>query len=218
MDAVHLLMCKIKDAWHLDKVAAVLFLDIEGMFPNTISECLALNLSKCSIPSKYVKFTESMLLNRMTKLKFNGYELEDHSINNGISQGDPLSIILYQFYNADLMEISESRDESSMAYVDNTLLIAIAKTFEEVHKMLADMMTRRAGVTDWLRTYNFPLEYSKLALVDFMHPASTKKRTPLTLLSGEIKPVPSTKYLGVMLDQHLNWKAQHAYVIEKGTK
>jgi hypothetical protein len=45
-----------------------------------------------------------------------------------------------------------------------------------------------------------------------------KERTSLTLPSGEIQPVPSTKYLGVMLDQHLNWKAQHAYAIEKGTK
>ena len=217
-DAVHLLTCKIKDAWRSGKVAAVLFLDIEGAFPNAVPERLALNLSKRGIPSKYVKFTESMLLNRMTKLKFDGYESEDHSINNGIGQGDPLSMILYQFYNADLMEIPESRDESSMAYVDDALLIAIAKTFREAHEMLADMMTRRGGVIDWSRTHNSSLEYSKLALVDFAHPASTKERIPLTLPSGEIKPAPSTKYLGVMLDQHLNWKAQHAYAIEKGTK
>ena len=217
-DAVHLLTCKIKDAWRSGKVAAVLFLDIEGAFPNAVPERLTSNLSKRGIPSKYVKFTENMLMNRTTKLKFDGYESEDHSINNGIGQGDPLSMILYQFYNADLMEIPEGKDESSMAYVDDALLIAIAKTFEEAHEILADMMTRRGGVIDWSKSHNSPLEYSKLALVNFAHPASTKERTPLTLPSGEINPAPSTKYLGVMLDQHLNWKAQHAYAIEKGTK
>lgn len=196
----------------------VLFLNIEGVFPNAIPECLILNLSKRSIPSKYMKFMERMLLNRTTKLKFDSYESEDHSINNGISQDNPLSMILYQFYNTDLMEIPKSRDKSSMAYVNDALLIAIAETFEEVHQMLADMMTRRGGVIDWLETHNSPLEYSKLALVDFAHPTNMKERTLLTLPSRKIKPTPSTKYLGVMLDQHLNWKAQHAYTIEKGTK
>ena len=217
-DAVHLLTYRIKEAWRAGNVAAVLFLDIEGAFPNAVPERLASNLRKRGIPEKYVKFTESMLLNRTTKLKFDGYESEDHSINNGIGQGDPLSMILYQFYNADLLDIPESSDESSMAYVDDALLVAIAKTFREAHQMLAAMMTRRGGVIDWSRVHNSSLKYSKLALVDFAHPASTKERTPLTLLSGEIQPAPSTKYLGVMLDQHLNWKVQHAYAIEKGTK
>ena len=217
-DAVHLLMYRIKEAWHAGNVAAVLFLDIEGTFPNAIPEQLASNLRKRGISEKYVKFTESMLLNRITKLKFDGYESEDHSINNGIGQGDPLSMILYQFYNADLLDIPESNNKSSMAYVDDALLVAIAKTFREAHQMLAAMMTRRGGVIKWSRAHNSLLEYSKLALVDFAHPASTKERTPLTLPSGEIQPAPSTKYLGVMLDQHLNWKVQHAYAIEKGTK
>jgi hypothetical protein len=95
-------------------------------------------------------------------------------------------MILYQFYNADLLEIPKSRDESSMAYVDNTLLITIAKTFEEAYKMLAEMITRENGVIEWLRMHNSLLEYSKLALIDFVHPASMKERTSLMLLSREI--------------------------------
>jgi hypothetical protein len=35
---------------------------------------------------------------------------------------------------------------------------------------------------------------------------------------GEIQLVKSTKYLGIILDQHLDWKAQHAHTIEKGMK
>jgi hypothetical protein len=33
-----------------------------------------------------------------------------------------------------------------------------------------------------------------------------------------ITPTASTKYLGVMLDQNLDWEEQLAYVIGKGTK
>ena len=45
-DALHLLMHKIKEAWHLEKVAAVLFLDIEGAFPNVVPTKLIHNLRK----------------------------------------------------------------------------------------------------------------------------------------------------------------------------
>jgi hypothetical protein len=35
---------------------------------------------------------------------------------------------------------------------------------------------------------------------------------------GEIQLVKSTKYLGIILNQHLDWKAQYAHTIEKGMK
>jgi len=62
-----------------------------------------------------------------------------------------------------------------------------------------------------------PLEYSKLALVDFAHSRSSKKREALCLLQVEVQPSKSTKYLGVIFDQNLNWKEQHARTIGKGT-
>ena len=33
-----------------------------------------------------------------------------------------------------------------------------------------------------------------------------------------VKPSKSTKYLGIMVDQHLDWKIHHNYTIEKGSK
>jgi hypothetical protein len=64
-------------------------------------------------------------------------------LNNGIGQGDPLSMALYQFYNADLVEIpSKDKGEYAGAYVDDAITAASAKTFTEAHKMLRDMMTR----------------------------------------------------------------------------
>ena len=209
-------MCKVKDAWCVGKVAAVLFLDIEGAFPNAVPEHLTQNLRKRGVPNKYVKFINNMLKDRVTKLKFDGFELENYSINNGIGQGDPLSMILYQFYNTDLLDIPANKSETAIAYVDDTLMLVVANTFEEVHLTLADMMTREGGVMDWSKSHNSPLEYSKLALINFAHSAKTKDHPSLLLPSREVKPSISTKYLGVILDQHLNWKAQHVNAIKKG--
>ena len=216
-DAMHLLTLRIKSAWRAGKVAAVLFLDIEGAFPNAVPERLVHNLRKRKVPEKYAKFVSNMLQDRVTTLRFDGYTSPPIQIDNGIGQGDPLSMVMYQYYNADLLDIPNNKDEDTMAYVDDSLMIAIAENFKEAHEKLADMMGREGGVAEWSSTHNSPLEFSKLALIDFAHSQSPKSRPMLHLPQRDVKPAASTKYLGVLFDQNLNWKAQQAHAIKKGT-
>ena len=56
-------------------------------------------------------------------------------------------MILYQYYNADLLDVPNAPSEFTTAYVDDTIIVATAKTFEETHKILVDMMTREQGTT-----------------------------------------------------------------------
>jgi hypothetical protein len=168
-DAMHLLAHTIKTSWRKGKVTSVLFLDIEGAFPNAVPSRLVHNMRKRGVPGKIVSFIHGMLRGRLTALKFDGFTLEPINIDNGIRQGDPLSMVMYQFYNADLLEIPEAEGESAIAYVDDAIMAATADTFEETHDMLRDMMTREGGVSDWSVDHNSPLEYSKLALMDFTH-------------------------------------------------
>jgi len=217
-NAIHLLTLRIKSAWQVGKVAAVLFLDIKGAFPNAILERLVHNLRKQRIPSKYTKFVSNMLCGRVTTLKFNGYTSAPIHIDNSIGQGDPLSMALYQYYNGDLLNIPSNKDKDAMVFVDDSFMLAIADTFKEAHEILANMMGREGGVVEWTTTHNSPLEYSKLALIDFAHCQSQKSRPSLQLPQRVVEPVVSTKYLGVFFNQNLNWKAQQAHVIKKCTQ
>lgn len=217
-DAMHLLTLKIKAAWHTGKVTLALFLDIEGTFPNAVSERLVHNLRKRRIPNKYIKSVNSMLYDRETKLRFDGYTSSPIQIDNGIGQGDPLSMVLYQYYNADLLDIPDKKDKDAMAYIDDMLMLATVDNFKEAHKILRDMMERKGSITEWSTTHNSSLEYSKLTLIDFAHRSSTKSRPDLQLLQRTVKSIKSTKYLRVIFNQNLNWKTQQAHAIEKGTK
>ena len=67
-DVMHYLANKIKGAWRHHKVAAVLFLDIEGAFPNAVTERLLHNMRMRQLPEPYVKFIDCMLTSRHTKL------------------------------------------------------------------------------------------------------------------------------------------------------
>ena len=55
-DALHYLTQKIKEAWRKGKVASILFLDVEGAFPNTVTDRLVHNLCKRKIPAAYIDF------------------------------------------------------------------------------------------------------------------------------------------------------------------
>jgi hypothetical protein len=127
-------------------------------------------------------------------------------------------MVLYQYYNADLLDIPNNASESAMAYVNDAILIAIGPNFVETHLTLTDMMTRTGGAIEWSNDHNSRFEFSKLALMDFAHRNSKKIRPPLMLLDTTLAPAANTKYLGVYFNQHLDWGTQRNYAVEKGTK
>ena len=88
------------------------------------------------------------------------------SIDNGIVQGDPLSMILYLFYNADLLE-NAGKSEVKVGYVDDINFYVEGNMFEDAYARIWDMMTRANGGKDWSTSHNLRYELSKLKLVRF---------------------------------------------------
>ena len=217
-EALHMLTYKIKDTWHKQQVAVVLFLDIEGAFPNAVNERLEHNLKTRKVPKKLVKFISNLLKEWYTTLKFDNYVSDKIALDNGIGQGDPLSMVLYQYYNTDLLGISTNTNESVAAHVDDAILIATGKDFAETHETSVVMMSRAGGVVEWSKNHNSKFKFSKLALIDFAHQNCKKHHMNLMLPNTTIKPAHSTKYLGIYVDQHLDWSTQVAYAIKKGAK
>ena len=105
-DPFHLLMDMVKATWRKKQVVSALFLDVEGAFPNVVTHCLLHNMKKRHVPAAYVAFLSNLLTGRRTHLKFDDYTSDWFDLDNGIGQGDPLSMLLYLFYNADLLDIA----------------------------------------------------------------------------------------------------------------
>ena len=140
-NSLHLLKATVKNAWCTHKIASALFLNIEGSFPNAVTERLLHNMQRRKIPDSLVNFTEQVLLNRKTKLMFDGHKSDWIPITNGIGQGDPLSMIIYIIYNADLIDIAQGHpNKLTLAFIDNTIFIATGKSTEETHRTLQDML------------------------------------------------------------------------------
>ena len=180
-DSMLLMKHTIKEAWRKRKVASVLFLDIQGVFPNVVKEVLIHNMRTRGVPSQYIQMTQLMLTDRRTRLSFDDYLSNLVTITNGNNQGCPLSMMFYAFYNAGLLELSvpNSPDKQQFGFADDVALLATTWTTEEAHQNLKNMMERPGGALEWLRTHNSPFEMSKLALMNFS-PKSIDD-TPLTI-------------------------------------
>lgn len=227
-DAMHLVMHRVKDAWRSGNVAVALFLDIQGAFPNTVRERLLHNMRERRVPECYVKLTERLLTDRKTRLKFDDFISDLIDIINGTTQGCPLSMIFYSFYNAPLILTAKTtgKSETSPGFVDDSMFLAVAKTLAECHTIIADMVHRPGGGFDWSQSHNSPFELSKLALLNF--PRSHHDPIPPELILMRQSPdgsithqtvetVATYKYLGVVFDSKLKWSAHYQKVIASAT-
>src|SRR6266481_5287310 len=108
-----------------------------------------------------------MLTGRKTRLKFDDYTSDWFELDNGIGQGNPLSMILYLFYNADLLDVVKGPDEKVLGYANDIALVATAKSFTQAHLKLKSMMLRRDGALGWSKSHNSKFETTKSVLTDF---------------------------------------------------
>ena len=228
-DAVHYLVHRICTAWRADKAVSVLFLDVEGTFPNAVTSRLIHNLRKRRIPNAIVNFVKQLLTDRKTRLKFDDFISDVIDITNGIGQGDPLSMLLYILYNADLLDLPDNPiAEDAIGYVDDVALIATGTDFEETTHRLRDMMTKEEGGLQWSIDHNSKFEVTKSAILHLSRktapdPDSENGRIPLPkpdlLLDGQrVQEVQSYKYLGIQVDANLRWKEQAQRATANATK
>ena len=216
-DSMHLLTHRIKHAWRNGRVASILFLDIEGAFPNAVKERLLHNMKMRRIPESLIRCVDTVLTGRHTRLRFDDFVSNRIPLTNGIGQGDPLSMIVYLFYNADILDIPRARGELAVAFVDDTSLFAEGATFADTQAKLKSMMNRNGGAFQWSAAHNSRFEISKFALVDF----SRKKDIdppPLILHQTVIEPTTHHKFLGVTFDQDLCWRQHTDYTVAKSIK
>ena len=126
------------------------------------------NLRKRRVPEVFVSYVDNILTGCWTQLKFDDYTLNWFELDNSIGQGNPLSMLLYLYYNSDILEVPKGHNKVGLGYVDDMALVAVASDFRSVHWKLKQMMTQPTGAVEWLGVYNSHFEATKSTLLDFM--------------------------------------------------
>lgn len=195
----------------------VIFLDLAKAF-DTVPATLLLNkLEKLGVRDKQLALFKDYLTDRYQRVKIDEYYSSDLPINYGVPQGSVLGPTLFLTYINSLCELKMVNGRI-VTFADDTALLFHAKTWTEVFNFAQIGFNR---VLQWLTVNRLTLNVNKTKYIPF----SIKKQSSSDLNSFSIKAhycnttnnicscpdlnkSDSIKYLGVVIDEHLNFN-QH---------
>ena len=165
-------------------------------------ERLIHNLRTKRIDERIVRWIESFLSNRTTILKTSEHITTKVNISAGISQGSPLSPILFLFYNAVLLKELQKQKVMACGFVDDVALLVKGDSTEE--NCTALTKAHDEICMSWARLHEVKFSSPKYQLCHL-----TKRNIDLSTAmiidtGAVILPKKEIKYLKILLDSKMN--------------
>lgn len=213
MDNLTYFTVKINNCFDRNHKAVVVFLDISSAYENVIPAVLLKKLKKANIPKYLINLIQQFLKNRSIYIRdpktrdLTGPQVTD----NGLSQGSPLSPVLFNIYTNAL--------HNRMA--DNTVLMryaddfAIIGTENKVMDIIRQVNISLNNLLTVFTTLGFNLSLKKCKTILFQ-----KRKTPQVLPdnywgNSTIPWTLNIKYLEVAIDSNMKWKAHIEYAMKR---
>ena len=220
---IHTLMKRIHVEWKKKLISSLLLLNVSETFDNVSHRRLLHNLRKRRIDDAMLDWIESFISKKQIKLRLSNYTFDWMNTNIDISQSSLLSLILYLFYNANLLNTLNDDESNSIVveYIDD---IAILVTRTSQKKNIKKLRKLHDRVLDWFKKHVFIFDLKKYQLVHFHDRNSKEKKKNIELdcnfelLNVTIKTAASCKYLEVTIDKQLKWDLHMNQMKTKTTK
>lgn len=199
-----------------DKCLAV-FLDLKKAFDTVSVPTLVLRLEKYGIRGVPLALFTDYLQNRKQQVKIDDYvsDLVETS-SFGVPQGSVLGPTLFLLYINELcnMKIPNSK---IISYADDTAIIFSGKSWDDVQKAAVEGLSI---VKKWLDTNLLTLNIKKSNFICFtpnkrtqpdvtyqikLHTCESFQTHARTCTCLCLERVSTTRYLGVIIDEHLSW-------------
>ena len=177
------------------------FIDLQKAFDTVDHKILLSKLGHYGIRGKANDWFRSYLTGRKQFVSINGSNSDLSAIEFGVPQGSVLGPLLFLIYINDLhfsIKYSITRH-----YADDTCLLIKNKSLKQLKKQLnIDLKI----LTSWLKANKIALNASKTEILIFRNPKKPiNYDLKLSLDGNRLYPSKYVKYLGVLIDPHLNW-------------
>ena len=205
---------KIFSAKESNKKPAIVFLDIKKAFDSVSHNVLLKKLKYYGVDGYVIKWFESYLHDRMQFTKINGTCSKTQTIHTGVPQGSILGPILFSLFINDLcFNCKQSQaflfaDDSALYF--NNVVRGVYYNIKEEMKLICK----------WFRINKLKFNADKTSLLIFDR-LTELDSISLTLENGSVCTVNETKsqkYLGLMIDNLLNFQDHIEYVKSKVAK
>jgi len=192
--------------------SAVILFDIKAAFDSVWHDGLIYKLNDFRIPRYIINYLISFLHNRTAAIEIENILSRQFNLKSGTPQGSPLSPILYIIYTADSMNGIPTHTEHGL-FADDTALWTSGNTMTILSSRLQQAID---AFESWCKSWKLKLQPTKTELIHFAIRPRKQYKHPVQVKVDNIiiKPLESTRYLGVIIDKQLKWR-NHLEHIEK---
>ena len=177
------------------------FIDLQKAFDTVDHDILLKKLDHYGIRGIANDWFRSYLKNRKQYVHISGFNSELENVNFGVPQGSVLGPLLFLIYINDLhhaIKYSKTRH-----FADDTNLLINNNSLKQLKKRLNFDLRQ---LSNWLKAYKISLNCSKTEYIIFRHPNKQVNYDLKIKINGKrLVPSKCVKYLGIVLDPHLNW-------------
>lgn len=196
---------------HNNKLAAVVFLDLQKAFDTVDHSIMLDKLKNYGFRDKTFHLFSSFLTDRQQKVSINNITSSLRYITTGVPQGSVLGPLLFTLYVNDLCQIISSE---MLMYADDTAVIFTADTEDELQDKLNIEL---AKISNWFSTNKLTINTKKTKYMIFHSPRKLVNYSIIKPIINDnaLQQTSSFKYLGIIFDSNLNWKNQITHVCSK---
>lgn len=213
VDAIYSLMNRITENLDNGNVCMTVFLDLAKAFDTVSHDILLDVLERYGVRGTVLALFRGYLSERIQYVKIGSTLSDPKRVQVGVPQGTVLGPILFNIYLNSLFQLSG--DGTIIAYADDSALFFAGTSWEEVRgRMIATLQK----VKNFFDTFKLSLNVEK---TNYMAFSITEAKKPnfncieIDTFEKPIKEVQSTKYLGIIIDNHLKWEAHISYLCKK---
>ena len=194
-------------------VTVGVFIDLKKAFDTIDHSILLKKLEIYGIRGIAANWLNSYLSDRKQFVQYSDVNSNDMAIKCGIPQGSIIGPSLFILYINDLHNVSKILN--FILFADDTNIFLSGKNLTEV----CDIMTSELKKLDaWFKVNKLSLNVSKTNYMVFGKTKGVSDNCHIYINDVELEQVSSTKFLGVYIDDKLNWHKHILHVENKIAK
>lgn len=186
-----------------------IFLDLAKAFDTVNHPILLQKLQRSGVRGPILKWFHSYLSNRLQTVTINQTKSDPKHISHGVPQGSVLGPLLFLIY---INDISLNTTLSSILFADDTCLFLSDK---DPLRLQTTLNLELDKISNWLVCNKLTLNVSKSNFILFYGKHNKLKDFNLFVSGEKLKNTSSCRYLGVIVDEKLNWKEHTKLVSTK---